>query len=203
MNIETKEQILSNSLINFYYNNDDINKIIPIITGKSNISLRILDWFITTYSYKYNIINEINNNNIYFNIYNEYKGQLKAYNKRYFDPFCRKNNKNNIKEIIFKYNDNNNYIQSTIGQLNFFRWILKNNILAYIINNYTTIYNDMANSNCSNKKTFGKVNNKLGTKILDLETNNNIKQEFKMYKLKKKYLLQKKSGVFKLNLNLN
>jgi hypothetical protein len=29
--------------------------VIPIITGKSNISLRILDWFVTNYSKKKNI----------------------------------------------------------------------------------------------------------------------------------------------------
>ena len=82
-----------------------------------------------------------NNNKVeYINIYDSYKSNLKAFSKQIFDPFRRKNqiilifekNKNNKFKINFKNtlhnNKNSNYIKTTIGQLNFFKWIIENNI---------------------------------------------------------------------------
>ena len=54
--IKTKEEILLNNLTKYFYNNKLFENIIPIITGNSHISLRIIDWFVTNYSCKYNII---------------------------------------------------------------------------------------------------------------------------------------------------
>ena len=59
------------------------------------------------------------------NVYNSYKSQLKAYSKKRFDPFCRR-------ERIKFINHNNDEIITTAGQLNFFRWVIENNILDYI-----------------------------------------------------------------------
>ena len=57
---------------------------IPIITGKSKISLRVLDWLVTNYAKKNNIIYELSNSKIrHFNMYLEYKSQLKAYEVKY------------------------------------------------------------------------------------------------------------------------
>jgi hypothetical protein len=71
-----------------------------------------------------------------FNVYLKYKAQLKAYSKKHFDPFCRRD------RINFYYNDNNFWV-TTIGQLNFFRWALDYNILDYIQKNIETIEADM------------------------------------------------------------
>ena len=58
----------------------------------SKISLRVIDHFITNYSKKNRITyNLIENNQVQiFNVNASYKSQLKAYNKKYFDPFCRR-----------------------------------------------------------------------------------------------------------------
>tara|TARA_B100000575_G_scaffold156047_1_gene124543 strand:+ start:600 stop:1091 length:492 start_codon:yes stop_codon:yes gene_type:complete len=146
--IISKEELLLKSLTEYFYNNNKFNKIVNIITGKSELSLRTIDWFVTNYAYKYNIVCNINNKNI--NIYNSYKNQLRAYNKRFFDPFCRINKNNIIKRVIFRYN-NEKYIETTIGQINFFRWALENNIIDYIENNYNNIYNDLNNKNTKKK----------------------------------------------------
>ena len=71
-----------------------------------------------------------------FNVYLKYKAQLKAYSKKHFDPFCRRD------RINFYYNDKNYWI-TTIGQLNFFKWALDYNILDYIQKNIETIESDM------------------------------------------------------------
>lgn len=60
--------------------------------------------------------------------------------------------------IIFIY-DNNKSIETTIGQLNMFKWIIENNILQYIHDNYTQIDSDMIKSQKDNleKKTIAKL----------------------------------------------
>jgi hypothetical protein len=50
--ISCKKDLLMQSLIQFFMNRNNLDKVIPIITGKSTISLRILDWFVTNYSKK-------------------------------------------------------------------------------------------------------------------------------------------------------
>ena len=154
-NIISKEELLLKSLTKYFYNNNKFNKIVDIITGKSELSLRTIDWFVTNYAYKYNIVYNINNINI--NIHNSYKNQLRAYNKRFFDPFCRINKNNIIKRVIFRYN-NEKYIETTIGQINFFRWALENNIIDYIENNYNNIYNDLNNKNTKKKNIINDYN---------------------------------------------
>jgi hypothetical protein len=137
--MQSKSDILLESLTFYFSNNNKINQMLPIINGQSHISLRILDWFITNYCKKnktnYKIIDE-NNVEVKFIVYIDYKAQLKAYNKRLFDPFCRRN------RISFKYN-NNNLIITTIGQLNFFKWAIKNNIINYVEQYIADIEKDM------------------------------------------------------------
>jgi hypothetical protein len=139
-----KPEMQDITLINlyvYYLTNNNINKLLPIITSNSNISIRVLDWFVTNYSKKYNILYKLNNDdNNYFNVYLQYKCQLKSYKKKLFDPFCRK-------KRIFFYYDNNKCIITTIGQLNFFKWAIENDILNYVSKNLELINIDMINSN--------------------------------------------------------
>jgi hypothetical protein len=133
--IPDKKDILLPKLYDFYNIEDNINQMLPIIMGDSKLSIRILDWFVTNYS-KYKKI-KYNLNNTCFNVWMDYKAQLKGYKKKLFDPFCRK------KRIPFYYS-NEKYIVTTIGQLNFFRWAISKKILNYINENFIDIYNDMS-----------------------------------------------------------
>jgi hypothetical protein len=65
-----------------------------------------------------------------------YRNQLKAYSKEKFDPFRRN-------EHILFYYENNKSIETTHGQLNFFRWVIQNDILEYIREHMTVIEQDM------------------------------------------------------------
>ena len=113
----SKEDTILNSLYDFYKEPDYIKQILPIITGVSKLSLRTLDWFVTNYAKKYEISYEINKNNkqLQFVVHSDYKSQLKAYNKRFFDPFCRENKNNKKNRIPFKYNEDK-YILTTSGK---------------------------------------------------------------------------------------
>ena len=127
---ENKNKLLMDK-INLFFEND-INKkvLINILNNNFNISLRIIDWFVTNYCKKYNIFWIENNQR--FVVYVNYKLQLKAYSKKYFDPFCRR------ERICFHYDNTNNYLITTVGQLNFIKWMIDNNIINYIKNKRKT-----------------------------------------------------------------
>ena len=143
----TQNELLLKNLMKFYNEDNNIEKILPIINGQSNLSIRIIDWFVTNYAKKnyvtYNV--EKNSEICRFKVYIDYKLRLKAYSKRRFDPFCRWDRIN----IPYK---NESYIQTTIGQLNFFKWALENKIIAYIESNINDIEKDMNNRNSTSKR---------------------------------------------------
>jgi len=174
--IVSRKELLMESLQDFFNNPKNIISIIPIINNNREISLRVIDWFVTNYSKKHNISYMINKktNEIVskkseydpaeckeFVVYLNYKLQLKAYSKEQFDPFCRRSridfyyDKEKVSNYVSKYNidlkDSSNYLENntesyfttTSGQLNFFRWIIKNKIIEYIIENIKEIEHDM------------------------------------------------------------
>ena len=134
--IECKQDLLMNTLTSFFKNNINVKQMLPIINGQSDISLRVLDWFITNYSKKNTISYKVKKKEIQFRVHKDYKSQLKAYSKKQFDPFCRRD------RILFYY-DNTEYIVTTVGQLNFFRWAIENEIIEYIECNLNEIEKDM------------------------------------------------------------
>ena len=136
--IISKVDLLMKSLSKFYANEGNITILLPIVQGTSKISLRVLDWFVTNYCKKNNIIltNKMGSNII---VHMDYKNQLKAYAKIYFDPFCRRD------RINFIYGKGNELL-TTVGQLNFFRWAIENNIIEYTVANMEIIEKDMNSS---------------------------------------------------------
>jgi hypothetical protein len=144
----TQNELLLNTLLDFYKKEDHLKRILKIITGETKISLRIVDWFATNYAKKnftlYNIIDK-NCEVRRFKVYQDYKLKLKAYSKKNFDPFCR------WERISIPY-ENETFIETTIGQLNFFKWTLENDIIKYIEENYEEIENDMNNRNSTSKR---------------------------------------------------
>lgn len=143
------------NLYEFYLSNDNILKILPIITSNSNISIRVLDWFVTNYSKKHTVIYDLKGRDIngdkYFNVFLQYKCQLKSYKKKLFDPFCRK------QRIAFHY-DENKCVVTTIGQLNFFRWAINYGVLKYVEEHLQEITSDMINSNKTIVKKYKTIN---------------------------------------------
>ena len=138
ISISKKQDILLIPITEFFSDPKNIDLLLGIlITGKHKISLRIIDWFVTNYSKKHNLV--IQKNGKPFIVYLEYKSQLKAYSKKQFDPFCRRS------RIHYVYEQGKKF-ETTIGQLNFFRWAIDNLIIDYIMKNYSTIEKDMNNT---------------------------------------------------------
>jgi hypothetical protein len=148
-NLNTQNELLMKNLMVFYKidsDNDNLSKMMTIVNGESKISLRIIDWFVTNYAKKYFVIYDSGSGNgSRFKVYNDYKLKLKAYSKRQFDPFCR------WERINIPY-DKTNYIETTIGQLNFFKWAIQHRIIEHITENYAVIENDMNQRNSTSKK---------------------------------------------------
>jgi hypothetical protein len=140
------------NLMEFYKNRENIDKMMSIINGESKISLRIVDWFVTNFAKKYYTVYDLPiqrpNGNIditRFKVYNDYKLKLKAYAKKKFDPFCR------WERITIPY-DEEKYMETTIGQLNFFKWAIENNIIDYIRTHHAEIEEDMNSRNSTSKR---------------------------------------------------
>jgi len=145
--------LLLESLHNFYVKPYNRDKLVHLLNDHDSISLRSIDWFITNYSKKnnsYYIVytdkdgnpsfndseNKYRNN---MNVFHSYKSQLKAYSKRKFDPFCRRD------RILFEI-DEDHSVETTIGQLNFFKWAISNMIVDYIELHKDEIEYDMNSS---------------------------------------------------------
>ena len=163
--LSNRQELLLDKL-KLFYTPSIMDILLPIINGETKLSLRIIDWFVTNYTKKNNIIlynkkkklinikspkNKLEQKtkkskyeyiDDQFNIYLNYKGQLKAYSKKNFDPFCRRERIN----FCYSRKDNetpNKFITTTVGQLNFFKWAIDNNILDYIKENLENIDLDM------------------------------------------------------------
>jgi len=189
----TQNELLLNNLLKYYGKNNYelLEKIIPIINGQSLTSIRIIDWFVTNYAKKNFVIYNINAGGVSgntannddtmesenrdvkrFKVYMDYKLKLKAYSKKRFDPFCRWDRIN----IPYK---NNSFIQTTIGQLNFFKWALDNEILEFVENNMSIIEKDMNNYNSTAKRKLenSKSKTRKTREELSISATRSIKKE--------------------------
>ncbi len=121
--IDCKPELIIVSLQKFYANYEDIETILPYLQGTADLSLRLIDWFVTNYCRKHFIGYPLNGQE--FLVYISYKSQLKAYSKQYFDPNCRR------ERIMFQIPGHEPFL-TTVGKLNFFRWAIETNLLEYI-----------------------------------------------------------------------
>ena len=132
--IHCKQELIISSLQKFYGSRVDTDEILEHLQGTSVISLRLIDWFVTNYAKQYNTSYILNNQE--FLVYTNYKSQLKAYSKKLFDPFCRR------ERIMFQLTGHEPFL-TTVGKLNFFRWAIEKGILDYIKINYAKIEKEM------------------------------------------------------------
>jgi len=152
---DTGKELLLSSLTSYYSKNED-NKIIlkDIIESKHQLSLRMIDYLVTDYAKYNNIIywTSIDNDNIYYNLpegnalkykkitlYLDYRAQLKSFKKINFDAFRRHDRITFIIDPIKQVS-----IETTIGQLNFFKWAFSNKIIKFAIENQKSIYDSMS-----------------------------------------------------------
>jgi hypothetical protein len=103
-----------------------LNRFLSIANGESRISLRLINHFLWNYAETH-----------HEKIYDDLKDMLKLYKRERFDLFCR------VKGVKFFYGKERP-LETTMGQMNIFRWIFNNRILHLIEKNYNEIVNSMS-----------------------------------------------------------
>lgn len=169
----TQNSLLLKNLLEFYQTDNNLETMLNIINGESCISLRIVDWFATNYAKQKFTVYQLDDGTR-FKVYTDYKLKLRAYSKKRFDPFCRWD------RINIPYKEGT-YIQTTLGQLNFFKWALENDVIKYIREHYTEIENDMNNRNSTSKRRTATSNSGQKTRKkreeLSVSASKSIKKE--------------------------
>ena len=147
--VQCRQDFIVQNLQTFYNQSGNLERVTPNLKGESAISLRLVDWFITNYAKKNNTSYILGTKQ--FLVHFNYKRELKAYSKKLFDPFCRR------ERIMFEAL-NQEPIMTTVGQLNFFRWFIEKKIIDYIEEHRVAIEEDM---NSSIKEHYSKESKKL------------------------------------------
>jgi len=129
----SKSGILLTSINTFYNEEEHRSKLMNILNKSTGISLRNLEWFITNYAKKNNI-SYTTKDGKYFTVHCAYKSSLDGYSKKIFDPFCRS------EKFPYKVPGTSHEIQTTLAQLNFIKWCIKNNIIDYISTNKGSLF---------------------------------------------------------------
>jgi hypothetical protein len=132
--IHCKQELIIASLQRFYSGRQDLDEIVELLKGTSEVSLRLVDWFVTNFAKAHSTSYILNGQE--FVVYMNYKNQLKAYSKKLFDPFCRR------ERISFQIPGHDAFL-TTVGKLNFFRWALEKGILDYIKGHQPEIEKEM------------------------------------------------------------
>lgn len=114
-------------------------------------SLRLLDWFNTNYSKRYNVSYILKKGNLSRTIYawDKYNATLSSgYRKGLFDPFGRGKQEGKVIHLEL----DGKIIEVTLAQLNYFQWAIKNGVIDYVNKHLDAIYEDMCVRNAERKQ---------------------------------------------------
>lgn len=92
--------------------------LLDILQRRVGYSLRTIDWMVTNYC-KRNPLT-VNYGETFINVHHDYERHLSVYNKRFYDPFARREK---ITVTLV-----GTQLQSTVGQLNFFKWFIERDL---------------------------------------------------------------------------
>lgn len=142
------KDLLVSSLASFYRDPKNIRELLSVVeptrvpdVDGGHVSLRLIDWYVTNYAKKHNTVVQMPTSSVdrqkhTVHVYADYRTQLRAYTKQLFDPFRRR------ARIKFVYAKGES-IDTTIGQLNMFRWMIECRLLDHIRANVRLIEQDM------------------------------------------------------------
>lgn len=149
--MNTQNEWLLSNLLEFYQNREYLETLKQIINreyainASKKLSIRIVNWFVTNYAKQHFTVYEIpiqtektssDQETRRFFVWTSYKSTEDSYSKQMFDPYCRQ------QRILIPY-DSDTRIETTVGQLHFFKWAIMNKVIDYIIQHYDSIEKDM------------------------------------------------------------
>ena len=120
--MNAKDELLLQSLRTFYSDPKNASEAKRLLGSKSKISLRVIDWLVTTHAKRHRIFCMLDNGSV-FDIHASYKAQLRSFSKQRFDIFRRGG------RLRFTLGDEE--VETTLAQLTFIRWLIRFNIIRY------------------------------------------------------------------------
>jgi hypothetical protein len=124
----SRSETLLDSINSFYEDPKHSYHLVNILEKKGTVSLRNLEWFITNYAKRQNLTYKTSDGKT-FSVHCAYKSSLDGYSKKLFDPFCRAD------KFVYRVPNTEKEFMTTVAQLNFIKWCIKNNIITYIVDN--------------------------------------------------------------------
>lgn len=155
--------LLTTGLTNYYRAHVEVLDVLrDLLAGTARLSLRLLDYFITTYSKDNGTIILLDAAGTLvdkggageklskLNVHQAYRAQLQAYGKAMFDPFRRR------ERITFAPVAGVAPIETTVGQLNCVRWLHASGVLQYVEAHAEDIESGMKGGDVTPVKTLVK-----------------------------------------------
>ena len=152
--MEARGATLTQKLLAFY-TPELLQLLRDVISRRTGLSLRIVDWFVTSYAARHSSSFVLDGARVI--VFHEYKAMLKSYSKASFDPFCRRARifvDTELGECV-SGPAGGTVIETTNGQLNFFRWAISRGILLYASSILPQIDADLSSHTLAVKR--GKV----------------------------------------------
>jgi hypothetical protein len=129
---------------------EDKEEMVKIINNEHEVSLRLLNWVGMKHSATMpplEVTNEDGSSTL-FDVKISYKARLDTHSKKYFDPFRR----GPRFDYHYDSDDKTKVVETTLCQLNYFRWTFIIRLLRYIKENKEQLKNKMGTFNASEKK---------------------------------------------------
>jgi hypothetical protein len=187
--MHTQHKWLLSHLLEFYKDQTHLNTLKQIINrefvviDKKKLSIRMVNWFVTNYAKQYFTVYDVpcgvkEGESKRFFVWTNYKSTEDSYSKQMFDPYCRQ------ERILIPYSDNQR-IETTIGQLHFFKWAILNKVLDYIVQHFDAIENDMTSRlNTAKKRPLLECKTRKKREELSVNACRSIRKEFLPTELK-------------------
>lgn len=118
-----------------------------LVRRKEKLSLRLFDFLCASYS-KTTVCEYRLPNGKRFNVYDSYRNELRAHSKKNFDPFCRRER--------FTFETEGSTLETTLGQLNFFKWAIKNGVVEFASEHAEDIERSMNAASSARKRARAK-----------------------------------------------
>ena len=129
---QVQESVMADMAV-FYSDEGMINRLCSLINQNDTVSLRLLDWLVTSYA---------RHKDFYIrpeqSVYESYKLALGRFRRRNFDPF-RRSRRRQVGGTELTYNVTfetaHGTQRTTVGQLNFVCWTLRTGLYDYAVAN--------------------------------------------------------------------
>ena len=120
--------------------------VVDVISGATNVSLRMLDWLVTNYAKRTALcLRSPTGKTVH--VFDSYRNTLAQYRRRNFDPFCRSQRRSDDGQVVHFLtaieDASGARHTTTIGQLHFLVWATETGLMRYAAAERDAIVKDM------------------------------------------------------------